>query len=68
MSSISRPAAKVFFRSAKAVTGVTPAGVTTDGYDSYPRPIRSELDEGVKHRANRFHNNLIERDHRGIKE
>lgn len=30
-------AAKAFFRSAKAVNGVTPARVTTDGHDSYPR-------------------------------
>ena len=44
-------AAKAFFRSAKAVTGVTPARVTTDGHDSYPRAIRTEPDEGVKHRT-----------------
>ena len=44
-------AAKAFFRSAKAVTGVTPARVTTDGHDSYPRAIRTELDAGVKHRG-----------------
>jgi putative transposase len=29
-------AAQAFFRSAKAVTGVTPDRVTTDGHDSYP--------------------------------
>jgi hypothetical protein len=28
-------AAEKFFRSAKAVTGVTPARVTTDGHDNY---------------------------------
>ena len=44
-------AAKALFRSAKAVTGVTPARVTTDGHDSYPRAIRTEPDEGVKHRT-----------------
>ena len=94
-------AAKAFFRSAKAVTGVTPARVTTDGHDSYtrrrkerlssswparaghdgwssrwvnlfdgwyyPRAIRTELDEGVKHRTNQYLNNRIEQDHRGIK-
>ena len=32
-------AAKAFFRSAKAVTDVTPARVTTEGHDSYPRAI-----------------------------
>jgi putative transposase len=60
-------AAKAFFRSAKAVTGVIPARVTTDGHDSYPRAIRTELDNGVKHRTNRYLNNRIEQDHRGIK-
>ena len=60
-------AAKAFFRSAKAVNGVTPARVTTDGHDSYPRAIRTELDEGVKHRTNQYLNNRIEQDHRGIK-
>jgi transposase-like protein len=30
-------AATAFFRSAKTVTGITPARVTTDGHDSYPR-------------------------------
>ena len=60
-------AAKAFFRSAKAVTGITPARVTTDGHDSYPRAIRTELAEGVKHRTNQYLNNRIEQDHRGIK-
>ena len=41
-------AAKAFFRSAKAVTGVTPARVTTDGHDSYPRAIPTELDARCK--------------------
>src|ERR671926_102554 len=36
-------AAKAFFRSAKAVTGMTPDRVTTGGHDSYPRAIRTEL-------------------------
>ena len=31
-------AAKAFFRSAKAVTGVTPDRVTTDGHDSLSLP------------------------------
>jgi putative transposase len=60
-------AAKAFFRSAKAVTGVTPARVTTDGHDSYPRAIRTELDDGVQYRTNQYLNNRIEQDHRGIK-
>jgi DDE domain len=60
-------AAEAFFRSAKAVAGVTPARVTTDGHDSYPRAIRTELDPGVKHQTNQYLNNRIEQDHRGIK-
>jgi transposase-like protein len=60
-------AAKAFFRSAKMVTGVIPARVTTDGHDSYPRSVRTELDNGVKHRTNQYLNNRIEQDHRGIK-
>jgi hypothetical protein len=41
-------AAEKFFRSAKAVTGVTPGRVTTDGHDSYPRAIRSQLGADVR--------------------
>jgi transposase-like protein len=59
--------AKAFFRSAKAVTGVAPARVTTDGRDSYPRAIRAELNEDVQHRTNQYLNNRIEQDHNGIK-
>jgi putative transposase len=59
-------AAKAFFRSAGRVTGITPARVTTDGHGSYPRAIRSELDDSVD-RINRYLNNRIEQDHRGIK-
>jgi putative transposase len=60
-------AATAFFRSAKTVTGVTPARVTTDGHDSYPSAIRTELGKAVRHRTSRYLNNRIEQDHRGIK-
>src|SRR4051794_36232557 len=60
-------AAKAFFQSAKTVTEVAPDRVTTDGHDSYPRAIRTELGEGVKHRTSRYLNNRLEQDHRGIK-
>src|ERR1700692_3276364 len=60
-------AAKAFFRSAKAVTGVIPARFTTDGHDSYPRAIRTELESRGKPRTNQYLNNRIEQDHRGIK-
>ena len=59
--------AMTFLQSAKTVTGITPARVTTDGHDSYPRSIRTVLGEGVRHRTNRYLNNRIEQDHRGIK-
>jgi putative transposase len=60
-------AAKAFFRSAKTVTGISPARVTTDGHDSYPRAIRTELGRHVRHRTSRYLNNRLEQDHRGIK-
>ena len=60
-------AAKAFFRSAKAVTGIVPDRITTDGHDSYPRAIRTELGRGVRHRTSRYRNNGLEQDHRGIK-
>ena len=60
-------AAQAFFRSAKAVTGVAPDRVTTDGHDSYPRAIRTELGKGVRHRTSRYLNNRLEQDHRGFK-
>ena len=60
-------AAEVFFRSARAVTGVTPERVTTDGHDGYPRAIRTELGKGVRHRTSRYLNNRLEQDHRGLK-
>jgi len=60
-------AAKRFFRSAKAVTGVIPDRVTTDGHDAYPRAIRTALGSRVWHRTNGYLNNRLEQDHRGIK-
>jgi putative transposase len=60
-------AAKRFFRSAKAVTGTVPGRVASDGHDAYPRAIRAELGETVKHRTSVYLNNRLEQDHRGIK-
>ena len=61
-------AARAFFQSAKAVTGITPDRVTTDGHDGYPRAIRTELGKHVPHRTSRYLNNRLEQDHRGIKD
>jgi putative transposase len=42
--------------------------VTTDGHDSYSRAIRETLGSDVLHRTNRYLNNRLEQDHRGIKQ
>jgi transposase-like protein len=60
-------AAQAFFRSARAVTGVTPKRVTTDGHGSYSRAIRSTLGRRVVHRTSAYKNNGLEQDHRGVK-
>src|SRR5215213_8427686 len=60
-------AAQALFRSAKAVTGMTPDRVTTDGHGSYPRAIRTTLGRRVVHRTSAYKNNGLEQDHRGVK-
>ena len=60
-------AARAFFRSAKAATGVTPDRVTTDGHGCYPRAIRTTLGRRVVHRTSAYKNSGLEQDHRGIK-
>jgi transposase-like protein len=60
-------AARAFFRSVRAVTGVAPDRVTTEGHDSYPCAIRSELGKRVRHRTGRYLNDRLEQDHRDIK-
>jgi transposase-like protein len=61
-------AAQKFFQQAKDVTGGAPDRVTTDGHDAYPRAIRTMLGRKVVHRTNRYLNNRMEQDHRGIKQ
>jgi DDE domain len=61
-------AAKAFFRAARTVTGVVPDRVTTDGQDTYPAAIRTEVGELVRHRMNVYLNNRLEQDYRGIKD
>jgi putative transposase len=53
-----RAATEAFFRSAR----------TVDGHDAYPKAINAELGEEVRHRTNRYLNNHLEQDHRGIKQ
>lgn len=61
-------AAKRFFKGAREVVGHKPEKVTTDGHDSYPRAKRKILGRSVLHRTNKYLNNRIEQDHRGIKQ
>jgi len=61
-------AAKRFFKGAREAVGHKPEKVTTDGHDSYPRAIRRILGRRVIHRTNRYLNNRLEQDHRGIKQ
>ena len=63
-------AAKRFFKGAKAkdVVGHAPQRVTTDGHIAYPRAVRRILGRKVVHRTNRYLNNRMEQDHRGIKQ
>jgi putative transposase len=61
------PAAKAFFRSARATMGFRPDRVTTDGHGSYPRAIRTVLGKTIRHRTSAYLNNRLEQDHRGIK-
>lgn len=59
-------AAEAFFRSAWTVIGVTTDCITTDGHDASPRAIRHVFGERVTHQTNRYLNNHLEQDHRGI--
>src|SRR3712207_9266583 len=60
-------AAQAFFRSARAVAGITPDRVTTDGHRSYPRAIHSTLGRRVVHRTSAYKNNRLEQDPRGVR-
>lgn len=61
-------AAQQFFKQALAVVGHAPEQVTTDGHRSYPRAIRETMSNDVQHRTNKYLNNRLEQDHRGIKQ
>jgi putative transposase len=57
-----------FFEKAVETTGVVPEKVTTDKEVSYPGSIKEVLGRKVEHRTNKYLNNGIEQDHRGIKQ
>jgi len=60
--------AKQFFSQAGEVVGHKPTRVTTDGHDSYPRAVRRILGRKVEQRTNRYLNNRMEQDQRGVKQ
>ena len=55
-------------KQALETVGHAPERVTTDGHGSSPRAIRETLGSDVLHQKNHSLNNLIEQDHRGIKQ
>jgi transposase-like protein len=61
-------AAQQLCKHALTVVGHTPERVTTDGHASYPRAVRETLGDQVLHRTNTYLNNLLEQDHRGVKQ
>src|SRR5260370_23370141 len=61
-------AAKQFVKRAMEVVGHAPESVTTDGHRSYPRAVRETMGNEVEHRTNKYLNNCLEQDHRGIKQ
>lgn len=61
-------AAQRFFKQALSVVGQAPEQVTTDGHASYPRAVREILGVRVQHRTNKYLNNRLEQDHRGVKQ
>ncbi|GHO71662.1 hypothetical protein KSC_105540 [Ktedonobacter sp. SOSP1-52] len=61
-------AAQRFFKQALTIVGHAPERVTTDGHTSYPRAVREILGSSVQHRPNTYLNNLLEQDHRGVKQ
>ncbi len=61
-------AAQRFLGQARGMAGQRPEKVTTDGHDAYPRAVREVLGEEVVHRTSRYLNNLIEQDHRPVKQ
>ena len=64
----SKRAAIRFFKQALLTTGMKPTCVTTDKLASYPKAIRRACGRKVTHRTNKYLNNRIEQDHRGIKQ
>lgn len=60
-------AAEAFFNQAKNTTGVTPEQITTDKEPALYAAIKNVFNNKTKHRDNKYMNNRMEQDHRGIK-
>lgn len=60
-------AAEAFFEQATKTTHIIPDQITTDKEPALYPAIKNIFDKNVKHRDNKYMNNLIEQDHRGIK-
>ena len=60
-------AARQFFTNCTEITGVIPDQVTTDHEKAFPSAIASTLGKQVKHRTNKYKNNIMEQNHSGIK-
>ena len=65
-------AAKSFFRKALKTQGRPPRVITLDGYAASHRAVRELPEENglwkdTKLRSSKYHNNIIEQDHRGVK-
>jgi transposase-like protein len=61
-------AARAFFRSARLLSKRSPLCVTSDRHGAYPGAIRLEFGPAVSHRTTRYANNLLEQDHRKVKQ
>ena len=60
-------AAEKFFKQAQNTTGVTPIQITTDKEPALYPAIKNVFGDQTKHRDNKYMNNRIEQNHRGIK-
>ena len=60
-------AAEAFFEQAQNTSGVTPEQITTDKEPALYPAIENIFGNKTKHRDNKYMNNIIEQDHRGIK-
>jgi transposase-like protein len=56
-----------FFEQAVETTGQIPEQITSDKEVTYPGAIEKGLGRKVEHRTDRYRNNRLEQDHRGIK-